>query len=325
VNRLVPGVALAAALAAVAFGLRRIPALASVSPLMLAILVGMAWRNVVGVRDSALPGIAASVRAPLRFGIVLLGLQLTVADIMAVGGAGVAVIVLVVAATYAFTVFVGRQLGVDGRLARLVAVGTAICGASAIIAANTVVRDRDAGVAYALGVVTLFGTVVMLAFPLIGDWLALGDRDYGLWIGATVHEVPQVVAAAFAHGDPAGQMGTMSKLTRVLALAPMVLAMAWVARRREAHADAQVPVPWFVFGFLAMVLVASAGVIPAPAKPAIVLVTQAILALSLAAVGLATDFRHIAARGWRALALGAASTVFIGVLGLLLVRLFPGA
>lgn len=319
---LLPGFVLAAGVAAAAFALRQVHWFAAISPLMLAILLGMAVRNLVGTPDAAHAGLAACLRRPLRFGIVLLGLQLTLVQVVEVGAVGLLILVLAVAGTFAFTLAVGRALGVDQRLAQLIGVGTAICGASAIIAANTVVRDRDGGVPYALAVVTLYGTVAMLSYPLLLQVLPLTPHAYGLWVGASVHEVAQVVAAGFAGGQDAGAFAAIAKLTRVLLLAPMVLLLGWWAVR-VAHSAGEVqahpPTPWFVFGFIAMVLVASTGYVPPAAKPSIALATQAILAFALAAVGLETDFRRIAARGWRPLLLGAAATLFIAGASLALV------
>lgn len=317
-----PGLALAGALAAAAFALRAAFPDHLPGALMLAIVLGAAWRNLAGVRAVAVPGIAACLRRPLRLGIVLLGLQLTVAQLLAIAPAGVALLVACVVLTFGFTLAVGRLLGVDAGLSMLIAAGTSICGASAAVAVNSVVRGRSESVAYAIAVVTLFGTLVMLAFPLLGALAGMTDQAYGLWIGASVHEVAQVVAAAFAHGEAAGEFGMASKLTRVLMLAPMVLLLGLLLARGGGAAAA--PVPWFAFGFLAMVGVASAGIVPAAALAALAWLSQALLAVALAAVGLETDLRAIRAEGWRPLALGGAATVFIGTLAFALVALVHG-
>lgn len=319
-----PGLALVAALAAAAFAVRGLLPGLPLSPLMLAIVLGALWRNLVGVPARAASGIAACLRRPLRLGIVLLGLQLTFGQLLEIGPAGAALLVACVVLTFAFTLLLGRLLGVDPVLAQLIAAGTSICGASAVVAANSVVRGRGEAVAYALGVVTLCGTVVMLGFPVLGALAGLSSQAYGVWIGASVHEVAQAVAAAFAHGDEAGQYGTVSKLTRVLLLAPMVILLGQALARREGAAAADVPVPWFAFGFVAMVAVASAGVLPPAALAWLAVAAQALLAVALAAVGLETDLRQIRAQGWRPLALGAAATVFIGGLALVLVKLSYG-
>lgn len=318
---LLPGLALAGALAALAFGIRAAFPERAPGALMLAIVLGAAWRNLRGVPAAAGPGIAACLRRPLRIGIVLLGLQLTLAQLLAITPAGVALLVACVVLTFGFTLAIGRLLGVDAGLSMLIAAGTSICGASAAVAMNAVVRDRSESVAYALGVVTLFGTVAMLGFPLVGALAGMTDQAYGVWIGASVHEVAQVVAAAFALGDEAGQYGMASKLSRVLMLAPMVLLLGLVLARRASGGASAVPVPWFAFGFVAMVCVASADILPDAAHVALAWLSQALLAVALVAVGLETDLRSLRAQGWRPLALGAAATVFIGTLAFALVGL----
>jgi uncharacterized integral membrane protein (TIGR00698 family) len=311
----IPGLALIALLTAAAFGLRALFPAIPLSPLMLAILLGALWRNLLGVPANAAAGIAASLKRPLRLGIVLLGLQLTFGQLLEIGPAGLALLIGCVVLTFGFTLLLGRCLRVDEGLTHLIAAGTSICGASAVVAANSVVRGPGEAVAYALGVVTLYGTIVMFVFPLLGSLVGLSDPAYGVWIGASVHEVAQVVAAAFAHGTEAGQIGTASKLTRVLMLAPMILLLGYRVARRGSTAAA-VPVPWFAFGFLAMVAVASTGWLPPTLVSALAILAQALLAFALAAVGLETDLRKIRTAGWRPLALGAAATLFIGALAL---------
>lgn len=218
-----PGVALAAAIAAAAYGLHQAPFLGALSPMILAILIGIGLRNTVGAPAWAGPGIAFSMRRLLRLAIILLGLQLTAAQVVQVGAVGVAIIAAVLIATFAFTVAAGRLMGVDRKLAQLIAAGTSICGASAVIAVNTVAEAPDEDVAYAVACVTVFGSLSMALYPLLPGLLHLDPRAYGLWTGASIHEIAQVVAAAYQPGKAAGDFGTMAKLTRVMMLAPMVI------------------------------------------------------------------------------------------------------
>ncbi len=314
---LAPGLVAAGAVAAAAFAVRSLalPGLQLMSPLLLAIVIGMTLGNVFGVAGIARPGLAFSLRAPLRLGIALLGLQITFTQIAGIGVAGLSIIAFAVIATFTVVVRAGAMLGVDPKLARLIAAGTSICGASAIIAANTVVRDRDEGVAYSLATVTLFGTISMFVYPLLGALLPLDELAYGLWVGASVHEVAQVVAAAFAHGQVSGEFGTIAKLARVLMLAPMVIGLGYLLARRDAlpgRPAAAVPMPWFILGFLAMVLLASTGLAGDGLRRAVALTAQVLLALALAAVGLETNLRRVVAQGWRPLLLGGIGTLFIG-------------
>lgn len=322
-----PGIGLAASVAAAAFVLKALglPVVASFSPLMLAILIGMTVRNLVGRPEAARAGLAAALRTPLRLGIVLLGLQVTLTEILAIGWAGLAILVFAVSATFLFTIWMGRQLGVPRGLTTLIAAGTGVCGASAIVAANTVVRDEDESVAYALATVTLFGTIAMLGYPVLASALPLSELAYGLWSGASVHEVAQVVAAGFARGEASGEFATVTKLARVLMLAPLVLLMGLWAHRLSSRSDAgsgRAPMPWFVFGFLGMVLLAGTGWIEAEWRSSANLITQALLAFALAAVGLETDLRKLVAQGWRPLVLGATATLFIASTTLLLTLLW---
>jgi uncharacterized integral membrane protein (TIGR00698 family) len=324
VRSFAPGVLLTAAIAAAAFAVRRIPGVSVLSPLILAILIGMAVRNTVGRPAWAHAGAAFSMRRLLRLGIILLGLQLTVAQVARVGVAGVALIVVSLAATFLFTKRLGRVLKVDAKLAELIAAGTSICGASAVIATNTVTRASDEDAAYAVACVTIFGSLAMFTYPLLAAPLALGPHAFGLWAGASIHEIAQVVAAAFQRGAAAGEIATISKLTRVMMLAPVVITLGAVAARRAKGegVQAKAPMPWFVLGFVALTVINSFAPLPAEVKPYTTTTTTFLLAMALAAMGLDADFRKLKARGPRPLLLGAASALFISLFSLALVKLF---
>src|ERR1700688_3688295 len=227
---ILPGLLLTSVVAASAYGLRQLPGMATFSPMILAILVGIAFHNLVGIPAIAKPGVAFSLRRLLRIAIILLGLQLTITQVIEVGGRGLGIIAATLVATFAFTVWMGKLLGVDRKLAQLIAAGTSICGASAVIATNTVTNAHDEDVAYAVACVTVFGSVAMFAYPLLPGLLHLDPHAFGLWTGASVHEIAQVVAAAFQDGQKAGEVGTVAKLSRVMLLAPIIIAIGLMAR-----------------------------------------------------------------------------------------------
>jgi uncharacterized integral membrane protein (TIGR00698 family) len=212
---------------------------------------------------------------------------------------------------------------VDPALSQLIGAGTAICGASAIVAANQVARGSDEDVAYALAVITLCGTGALLLFPVLAEMLALTSHAYGLWAGAAIHEVVQAVGAAAAGGPDAAQSGTVMKLARVVLLAPAILALGWVvARRSQGTGQPGVPVPWFAFGFVGLVLLGSTGWLPAIAAETSRMLVPLLLAASVAALGISTDLRALRRRGARPLLLGLAASVFIAALafvGILLI------
>ncbi|MGN6467932.1 MAG: YeiH family protein [Rhizobiaceae bacterium] len=324
VARLVPGLALTASIAGAAYGLRLLPGAATFSPMILAILLGILFHNLVGTPAAAKGGVVFSLRRILRLAIILLGLQLTASQVVAVGGTGIAIIVATLAATFLLTKAMGRMLGVERRLAELIAAGTSVCGASAVIATNTVTRGSDEDVAYAVACVTVFGTLSMFLYPTLGTLLRLDMHHYGLWAGSSIHEIAQVVAAAFQHGREAGEFGTIAKLSRVMLLAPLVITLGVVAARggrrgTDGRLDGKAPMPWFVLGFIAMIGINSVNVIPAEATHAVTPVTTFLLTMALAAMGLETDIRKLKAKGVRPLALGALSWLFISVFSLALI------
>ena len=170
-------------------------------------------------------GVVFSLKRLLRLAIILLGLQLTAQQVAAVGATGMAIIVVTLLSTFLVTKALGRLFGVERGLAELIAAGTSICGASAVIATNTVTRAADEDVAYAVACVTVFGSLSMFLYPALPGLLHLDAHRFGLWSGASIHEVAQVVAAAFQDGRDAGEFGTIAKLSRVMLLAPLVLGL----------------------------------------------------------------------------------------------------
>lgn len=326
VTAIAPGVLLTAAIAAAATVVHALPGAANLSPMLLAIVIGIFGHNLVGTPAWALPGVKFSLRRVLRFALILLGLQLTTDQLIEVGGEGLAIIAATLLATFGFTVWLGRRLGVDRKLAELIAAGTSICGASAIIATNTVTRANDEDVAYGVACVTVFGSAAMIALPLLAGPLGLDARSFGLWTGASIHEIAQVVAAAFQSGPDAGEFGTIAKLSRVAMLAPLVIGLGLLARTRLRHTQDNVghaapPMPWFVLGFVAMIGVNHFVTIPSGVKSEIVALTTFMLSMALAAMGLETDLRKLAARGLRPALLGLAAALFVASFSLALIKL----
>ncbi|PKU23535.1 YeiH family protein [Telmatospirillum siberiense] len=324
-NSLWPGLLLTGLIAGLAFALRRLPGVATFSPMILAIIIGMGFHNIIGTPRRAKAGITFSLRRILRLAIILLGLQLTAAQVAEVGALGIGVIVATLAATFLFTQWFGRLLGVERKLVELIAAGTSICGASAIVATNTVTEAPDEDVTYAVACVTVFGSISMFLYPTLTGALHLDPHAYGLWAGASIHEIAQVVAATFQDGQQAGEFGTIAKLSRVMLLAPMVIALGlWSARRRisqtQGHSRKKAPMPWFVLGFVVLVGLNSIITIPAQPKEWLVQLTSFLLSVALAAMGLETDIRKLKAKGFRPFLLGATSWLFIALFSLALVK-----
>jgi uncharacterized integral membrane protein (TIGR00698 family) len=318
---ILPGVLLAAALAGLARWLHTIPAISAVSALMFAILLGMVLRNTIGMHPALQPGIKFSMRRLLRLAIMLLGFQLSLHQIRQVGGIGFLIVTTTLVCTFLFTVRLGKLLGVDPKLTELLAAGTSICGASAVVATNTITDGTDEDVAYAIAVVTALGTASVVLYPLASAAMTMPAASYGLWTGASIHEIAQVIAAAFQGGPVSAQYGTISKLSRVMLLAPVVFLLGYLAdRKRRRGESGKVPFPLFLVGFLAMIGVNTMGILTAEWTARLVFVNQFLLALALAAMGLETSVRKLIGEGLRPFLVGAGAWCFISALSLGLIR-----
>lgn len=323
-----PGVLLCVLLALAGKGLRLVPGLDLLGPMALAMALGLVIRAAMPLPEGVVPGVRLSAVTLLRAAVVLLGLQLTLADLLSLGLGGLAVTTTALVATFALTLWAGRLLGVAPDLARLIAAGTSICGASAVAATRSATGAGAGDTAYAVACVTLFGTLAMVLMPLVPPLAGLDAAGYGLFVGASVHEVAQVAGAGFRHSVEAGEAAMVAKLSRVLLLAPMVLLLAAWCRRGRAKdgagegVAARLPVPWFVFGFLAMVLVASSLELPEAARTGAGEATTFLMTMALAGLGLSTDLGEIRARGIRPLLLAAIAALFIAAISLLMVTVW---
>jgi uncharacterized integral membrane protein (TIGR00698 family) len=319
----IPGLALCTAIAATAFSIRFLPGMAAISPMVVAFVVGITVSALSGSLPVMAPGNRFAAKSLLRFAVGLLGLQLTLHELADLGAVTLLVVLAVFIATFLFTKWLGRMLGVEHRLAELIAAGTSVCGASAIIATNAVTKARDQDVGYAVAAVSLMGTVWMIVYPLLYGMLHLDLRTYSLWAGSSVQEVAQVVAAAFQVDPSAGQIAVPVKLARVALLAPLVLTLGWLRFRREGDTASsfrwQQIFPLFMVGFIALVALNSAVAIPAHWRGVVAQVTTFLLTMSLGAIGLETSVRDLRHQGIRPMLLTVAAALFIAALSLVLI------
>lgn len=324
---LLPGLALALLLTFAAGRLAQVPGLSLLGALALALLLGVGARLLVGARLVLLPGARFASKRLLRLGVILLGARLQLDLLAAAGplalGLAVAVVLVGVVAMEA----VGRRLGVRPGLRRLLAVGTSVCGASAIAAAAPVVGADDDEAAVSVALVSLLGAAGVMAFALLAEPLGLSVSDYALLAGATLHEVGHVLAAGAALGPEALDLATLVKLLRVALLAPVLLLVGAFARGSAAGASADIKqaraplLPGFLLGFLLLGAARAVGVLPegwvGPLSSASLLLT----ATAMAGIGLGVDPTGLRRAGGRALLLalaGFAATLSVGALVLLL-------
>jgi uncharacterized integral membrane protein (TIGR00698 family) len=313
---LAPGIVLAAALTLAAWALQaievRLLGHAVVEALVLAILLGMIVRSAWTPPARYEPGIKFSAKQVLETAIVLLGASVDLPLLLRAGAPLVVAIVTVVVVGLAAGYGIGRALGLNPRLATLIACGNAICGNSAIAAVAPVIGADKEDVASSIAFTAVLGVIVVLTLPLLIPVLGLDDYQYGALAGMTVYAVPQVIAATFPVGRLSGEVGTLVKLVRVLLLGPVILFFTFRNRKvGEQKLKAGSVVPWFIAGFLLLAAARSLGFIPAEVAGPVREVSRWMTVLAMAALGLGVDVRVLGRVGPRVVAAVTASLVVL--------------
>lgn len=327
-RKLAPGLLLVVALAVVArLSTTVLPSI--ISEVTVGVALGLLVTNVLRPPAVVKPGVKFAMGTPLRLGIVLLGARLSFGDVVSTGVGSVVVVVACMAFALGFVLLLGRLLGLPPRLAALIAVGTAVCGNSAIVATAPVIEAEERDVSFAVATITLFGTLAVLLYPLIGHALGFSNSFFGHWAGVAVNDTSQVTATGFAYSQQAGEIATIVKLTRNTLMGPLVVLIGILyLRSGMARATDKVQsasrwrwarlVPLFVIGFIAMAALNSLHVFPKELTSAFSEASRALILVALVGVGLNTDVTQMRAVGWRPLQVGflAAACLSLFALGL---------
>jgi len=322
---LLPGLLLATFLGAVAVWVADLPPVRNAlhwNALLIVVLLGMAWKSLAPVPAATLPGVRFAQRPVLRWAVAGLGFRLSLLELWRIGAPALGVVLVSTSVALFFGWWVARRLGVTEKLGLLLGVGGAICGASAVVAADSVVQGERRDAALALGIITLLGTLGIFLYPALHGVLKLGEFVYGVWDGASLHEMAQVVAAGFGVSDEAARVATVVKLARIALLAPVVLGLSWMLRRRhEAVGRAAVsPVPWFLVLFVIFAAINSTGWLPTSWVEGVRRADLWLLAIGMAGVGLQTGFSDIREAGWKPLLAGTLQWIVLSVGSLALAR-----
>ena len=354
-RRVIPGVLVAIVLAVLAksmsdsiahgaVGLPKIP----LSPVLYAVLIGMLWRNTLGVPAWTSDGLNWAMHRLLRTGIALVGLRLTLAGASAIAVTALPVALGCLATALVAGIVISRVLGVPKRLGILLAIGTAVCGCTAVVAMSPVIRAKHAETAFAVTCVVLFGCVAMLLYPwLAGHFFGQSPIHAGVFLGTAIHDTSQVIGSALIYSQQANAPDALSaasvaKLLRNLSIIVLIPAAAWMTRRDEMReqehsedprvvgAPLRAPqssaVPFFVFGFILFVVVRTVGDgvfrPDAPMWHAIVnagqTASELFLVCGMTAVGLSVSFNDMWRIGWRPLAAGFLVATLVGLCSLTL-------
>lgn len=319
-------------------GLARSP----VSPIMMAILLGILLRNTLGLATIFQPGVRFCLVRVLRVGIVLLGIRLSLGEAGVIGVRALPVIVVCVAAALVLVTWISRRMGMSARLGTLIAAGTGICGATAIVALSPTIEAKEDETAYAVACITLFGVAAMLAYPFLAYSLFNGDGfAAGLFLGTSVHETAQVAGAGMVYqqyfNDPqALDTATVAKLVRNLGMLIVIPLLGFLYHRDHTVSGMKRSwysmVPLFVIGFALMSLFRTIGdsgeqafgMLERAQWASVVSVTkqaaEICLAVAMAAVGLGTRFKALVDIGLKPLAVGLLSAALVGAVSFVMIR-----
>jgi uncharacterized integral membrane protein (TIGR00698 family) len=281
-----------------------------VPDVVVGLVAGALLGNLVGVPAELQPGIAFVLRYILRAAIILFGLGLSIAAVVQTGGATLVLVLACFTLALGLGYVVARVFRLNVNVGTLLGAGTAICGASAILAIGPLLRASDEEIAYALTTIFTFNVAALIAFPLIGHALGLSDTTFGSWTGTAVNDTSVVVATGYSYSALAGGVATIVKLTRTVLLVPLALAIGIVAARRNlapgttVAARVRATVPWFVLGFVAAAALRSSGAVPVQVLTLGAQLASFLILMVLVAVGLSVDIRKMATLGARPLAAG---------------------
>jgi len=350
-RNLIPGIALAvtlailsAALAATATSLLSGEVKIPVSPIMTAILLGILIRNAVALPGAVETGLQFSTSRILQAGIVLLGIRLSLADFATIGLSSLPVIIVCIGVAIFMVSYFSRRMGLSPQLGSLIAVGTSICGATAIVATAPTISAREHEVSYAIACITLFGAIAMLIYPLGAHWLFEGDpRQVGIFLGTAVHDTAQVTGAGMMYAnlyqsEETLNIATVTKMVRNLSILIVIPLISITYQRRHMATGQSAAmlslVPLFIIGFALMSLLRTVGDLgpqafgilpPEQWHTAVDMLQQTseiCLVVAMAAVGLSTRLKGLQAIGLKPLALGFAAALSVGAVSFTLVYLF---
>ncbi|MDQ6967379.1 MAG: YeiH family protein [Mariprofundaceae bacterium] len=295
-----------------------------ISPLIIGIVLGIVYANTLHHRmpEAWLPGISFTARRILRLAVILYGFYITLQEVMMIGWVGLAAASFIVISTLCIAYIVGVYLlGMDKQTTLLTGAGSAICGAAAILAFEDVIKAKGHQTAAAVATVVVFGTLAMVIYPLIYQWgiLNLDANGWGVFIGATVHEVAQVVGAASDIGQTVSNDAVIVKMTRVMLLVPALLFMGWwwakYGNGEGKDTNTSLTVPWFALGFLGIVGFNSLHLLPASWVMVLQHIDQFLLTMAMTALGMETNFDKLKGVGIKPFILAAILFVWLTVGG----------
>lgn len=313
------------------------PAKHPIEAVLIAILLGILINNIISLPKIFNSGIQFCVKKLLPAAIILLGARLNLQNILSVSTDAILISLGCIVTSFTLTVWLCRRVQINMQLAILIAVGTAICGSAAILVTAPVIKANETDTAISVTIINLFGLIAIFLFPLLGHLLTMPETAFGLWAGTSIQAVPQAIAASFSFGEHAGAIGTITKLIRVLFLAPMIIILSlWQARQ---HANKTYPlnklrwhnyIPPFILGFLALIIINSLGWLPDVKLASYTFQTTGwltwfssfFLTMALAGIGLKVDLFHLVKGGLKPLAMAGIAALNLAMISWILIEAF---
>ena len=321
-----PGIGLIAAVVAVAFQIHNFQP--AISPLALCVAFGFLIANFAAWPAFATEGTELAGKNLMRIGVSLLGAQVSVISLKAIGMKGLITVILVVSFTIFGILGLSKLFKMSGDLGLLIGVGFGVCGATAVAAIRPQTRATQQETSYAIALISLCGTLSIFVLPFLGHVMGLSDQTFGAWAGAAVHDVGQVIATASVWSDEAVKSAVVIKLARVCLLAPIVLILSIRHRAylkltsQSGESSVKVPlIPFFVLGFIAVAIAYNLFDIPPALHDVTVLTSKVLLGAGLVALGSDVRWKSIRAIGPRPMVVGMLAWIIVGGLALVAVRL----
>lgn len=316
--RAVPGLTLAVAVAAAAYGISVVTP-GPVGAVPVAVVLGLAVGLLVP-RDQLEKGIGVATKRILRLGIILLGARLSLAEVAQLGLGSVGLVIATLIVGFATAWFVGRAVGVSAELSALLGIGSAVCGNTAIMASAPIIKAPSRDVGLAVATITLCGTAALLVYPVIGRALGMSDVGFGIWAGLAVQDTSQVVATGAAFSDEARDVATVVKLVRNTSLAAILPLLAWWWQRSGRSAEAaggwRKAFPLFVLGFLGLAGLRSVGVIDEQLGSILAEAANIAILVAVAGLGLSVTRDDLKQASGRSVAVGALAAATLGLAAL---------
>lgn len=305
IKKIIPGVCFSLILALIATFLENLLPIHLIGASVIALFLGMII-NTFYNPEFIKAGTKYTSKKILRVAIILLGATLSIHQVLEVGLLSLSLMIFTLTACFGGGYIVGKLLKLNWKVSSLISAGTGICGGSAIAAIAPVIDAEDQDIAFAMSATFIFDMAMILLFPIMGTWLGLSDKAYGLWAGTAVNDTSSVVAAGLAYSQGACDFATMVKLTRTLSIIPVVLIFAFInmkIKKRDsqnvkfAKVDIKSAFPWFISGFIGLAIINSFGIIPLEVSSLCKDISKFLMVASLGAIGLNTNLRDMKKSG----------------------------